>query len=58
MNKSIIPSGFARISGALALAAALESVHSDALAFNITGDANSHRFSNGAKTVLSFTESG
>ena len=58
MNKSIVPSGFARFSGALALAAALESVPSDALAFNITGDANSHRFSNGAKTVLSFTESG
>ena len=58
MTKSIIPSGFARISGALALAAALESVPSDALAFNIVGDANSHRFSNGAKTVLSFTQSG
>ncbi len=58
MKQSIIPRGFVRISGALALAAALESATSDALAFNIVGDSASHRFSNGAKTVLSFTESG
>ena len=58
MKQSMIPRGFVRISGALALAAALESVPSDALAFNIVGDSASHRFSNGAKTVLSFTESG
>ncbi len=58
MKQSIIPSGFARISGALALAVALESVPSDALAFNIVGDIAAKRFLNGEKTVLSFTQSG
>ena len=39
-------------------AAALVLAATTASAFNIVGDANSHRFSNGEKTVLSFTQSG
>ncbi|MBP5543672.1 MAG: hypothetical protein ILM98_06325, partial [Kiritimatiellae bacterium] len=43
---------------AAAGAAALALTATTASAFNIVGDANSHRFSNGEKTVLSFTQSG
>ena len=57
MNKSTPHCGFARFSGALALAIAL-GICVNTFAFDITGDANSHRFSNGEKTVLSFTQNG
>ena len=49
--KTLIPSH-------LALCAALALGATGSHAFNIEGDANSHRFSNGEKTVLSFTQSG
>lgn len=59
MNKSnLVPPRFLPKAACPAALAAALALAVPARAFNVTGDAASHRFSNGEKTVLSFTESG